>query len=183
MKKVLLVLADGFEDSEGLTTRDVLIRSGIEVTTCGIKSDPQIQSSFGLILNTDTTIFDINEINDYDAIILPGGKRGVDNLNKCQLLHKYLLQFNQEHRLLAAICAAPGLLGRLGILKNKTFTCYSGFEIGYAGKYTGSELEIDDNIITARSMMYSVPFGLEIIKYLLGDEIKDNVYKGVSSLK
>lgn len=184
MKNVLIILADGFEDSEALTTRDILIRSGLHVTTSTIRDNTlNVQSSFGLTLVADTTIYDIVNILDYDAIILPGGKRGVDNLNKSPLLIKYLQELYDNHHLLCAICAAPAIIGRMSLLRGKNFTCYSGFELGYKGNYTGSTLEISDNIITARSMLYSPDFALAIIEYLLGKEVREQVWQGISSTK
>lgn len=182
MKNVLLVLADGFEDTEALMTRDILIRSGIKVTTTSVRDNTlYVQSSFGLNIEAETTLCEITNILDFDAIVLPGGKRGVMNLGKSPRLVEFIKSLNDAHHLLCAICAAPSILGRLGLLRGKDFTCYKGFEIGYKGHYTGNEIEISDNIITARSMLYSSDFSLAIIEYLLGKEMKEIVYKGISS--
>ena len=87
-------------------------------------------------------------------------------------------------KLVAAICAAPSILGILGILKNKRYTCYPGFSSSeFGGIYTGGTIEIDGNIITARSMYYSVDFGLAIVQYLLGKAKRDEIESQVKGLK
>ena len=176
--KGLLVLANGFEDVEALAPRDLLNRAGVEMITTSITDERLVTTSHGVKLFTDKIISEIEE-KDYDFIILPGGGRGTQNLLKSDDVNRLLLEFNSHHKLIAAICAAPMVLGKLGLLRNKRYTCFAGCNEGLDGVFTGSEVEHDDNIITGRSMLYSVPFGLEIIKTLLGDEIKQKIYKQI----
>ena len=89
---------------------------------------------------------------------------------------------NENNKLMCAICAAPMVLGKYGLLHNKKFTCFAGCNEGLDGNFTAKEVEIDGNIITGRSMLYSVPFGLAILEYLLGKDAKERVYKQIEGL-
>lgn len=180
--KCLMILADGFEDTEALTTRDVLIRAGIEVTTASITDHQEVESSFGVLVLADSLLKLIFDTTPYDAIILPGGGRGTRNLSECELLPQYLEKFNQQNKYICAICAAPSILGKLGYLENRKYTCFAGFNEGIAGIFTGKEVETDGKFITARSMQYSIPFALEIVNNLLGKEIKEKVLVGLQGL-
>lgn len=175
----LMILADGFEDTEALTTRDVLTRGGIEVTTCSITDRLEVESSFGVHVLADALLKLIFDCEPYDFIILPGGGRGTRNLLECQFLKQYLDYFIAENKLVCAICAAPSILGKYGFLKNRKYTCFAGFNARIDGIFTGNEVEKDGNIITGRSMQYSIPFALEIIDHLLGSEIKEKVLIGL----
>lgn len=178
----LLLLADGFEDTEALTTRDVLIRAGIEVTTASISDRLEVQSSFGLHVLADTLLKLIFDTTPYDFIVLPGGGRGTRNLSESQLVPLYLEKFVKANKLVCAICAAPSVVGKLGYLEGHKYTCFAGFNTGFAGEFTGNEVEVSGNFITARSMRYSIPFALAIIEKLLGKEIKEKVEIGLNGL-
>jgi len=180
--KCLMILADGFEDTEALTTRDVLIRSGIEVTTASITDRLEVESSFGVFVLADALLKLIFDTSSYDAIILPGGGRGTQNLNECPLLPQYLEKFYSHNKFICAICAAPSIVGKLGYLKNHKYTCFAGFNEGFDGVFTGNEVEVDGKFITARSMQYSILFALTIIENLLGSEAKEKVQIGLQGL-
>lgn len=177
-----MILADGFEDTEALTTRDVLIRAGLEVTTCSITNRLEVESSFGIHILADALLKLIFDCEPYDFIILPGGGRGTRNLHECEFLKQYLDYFMSKNKLVCAICAAPSVLGKYGYLKNRKYTCFAGFNAGIDGIFTGNEVEKDSNIITARSMHYSIPFALKIIETLLGNETKEKVLVGLNGL-
>lgn len=180
--KVLIIYADGFEDVEALATRDVLIRSKIEVTDVKINENSQIvTSSHNLSL---TGFFDMKKVNvnEYEAIILPGGSRGVNNLLASGEVISLVREFAKKDKLVCAICAAPMVLNKAGLLKDKKYTCYPGCEEGLEGIYIGEEVVVLDKMITARSMMYSIPFGLAIIEKLLGKEKREQIYKQISGL-
>lgn len=175
----LLLLANGFEDSEALTTRDVLIRAGIKITTASIHDDLYVRSSHGLLIKADLLLDGLNLFNEFDFLVLPGGGLGVNNLIISQKVLNTVMIFENQHKLIAAICAAPTILGKLNLLKGKNFTCFKGCEIGVDGKYIGTATCVVDNIITARSMFYSVDFALEIIKYLFNEDKKNQVYESL----
>lgn len=180
--KLLMLLADGFEDTEALTTRDVLLRAGIEVTTASITDRLEVQSSFGVHVLADAILKLVFDTTPYDGIILPGGGRGTRNLSESPLVEMYLQKFASKNKLLCAICAAPSILGKYGYLVGKKYTCFAGFNEGIAGYFTGKEVEKSGNIITARSMQYSIPFALTIIEELLGEKAKEKVRIGLQGL-
>ena len=181
--KVLMLFADGFEDVEAIATRDVLIRAGIEVYDAKIDEDKQIVvSSHKMSLIGFKSLKNIN-VNEFEAIILPGGSRGVNNLLKSSEVDYLVKEFNRLGKWVCAICAAPMVLGKNGLLHNKKYTCYPGCNEGLDGIYTGEELVVTDNIVTARSMLYSVPFGLKIVELLLDKATSDRVYQQIAGLK
>ena len=175
----LMLLADGFEDTEALTTRDVLTRAGIEVTTASISDYQQVQSSFGVEILSDALLKLVFDITPYDFLVLPGGGKGTANLEASSIVHNCIDKFIKYDKYVCAICAAPSILGHRGYLKDKKFTCFAGCEKGIDGIFTGKEVEQDGKIITARSMMYSIPFGLKIIENLLGKEAAQKVEIGL----
>ena len=175
----LLLLANGFEDSEALTTRDVLLRAGIKIVTASISENLDVVSSHHLTVKADLLLNDIKDINNYDFIILPGGGLGVNNLIVSENVLNIVLEFNKTKKLIAAICAAPTILGKLGLLKGRKYTCFKGCEVGLEGNYQGTPTCVIDNIITARSMYYSVDFALEIIKFLFNEDKKLQIYESL----
>lgn len=179
----LLLLADGFEDTEALTTRDVLTRAGIEITTASISDYLEVESSFGIHVLADALLKLIFDTTPYDLLILPGGGRGTRNLSESILVPQYIEKFYRANKLVCAICAAPSILGKLGYLKNKKYTCFAGFNEGIDGIFTGNEVEVSDNIITARSMKYSIDFTLTIVEKLLGKQQRDRVEAGLKGLE
>lgn len=178
----LLLLADGFEDTEALTTRDVLTRAGIEITTVSITDRLEVESSFGVHVLADALLKLIFDTTPYDFLILPGGGRGTKNLSDSPLVAMYIQKFVSAGKLVCAICAAPSILGKLGYLKNQKYTCFAGFNAGIDGIFTGNEVEISGNFVTARSMKYSIDFALAIIEKLLGSQIKSKVEIGLKGL-
>ena len=180
--KVLMLFADGFEDVEAIATRDVLVRAGIDVTDAKINENSQIViSSHKMSL---TAFLDVRNVNseEYSAIILPGGSRGVNNLLSSNEVDRLVNEFYDDHKLVCAICAAPMVLGQNNLLKGKKFTCYPGCEVDIDGIYTGEEVVISDNIVTARSMLFSIPFGLKIIELLLNKETADRIYRQIAGV-
>lgn len=181
--KVLLLFADGFEDVEAIATRDVLIRAGIEVYDAKINDDNQIVvASHKIALAGLKSLKNIN-VDEFEAIILPGGMRGVNNLLASSEVERLLKEFNNKHKRVCAICAAPMVLSKAGLLKGKRFTCYPGCEEGLEGIYTGEEVVVTNNIITGRSMYFSIAFGLKIIELLLSKQDSDRIYRQIAGLK
>ena len=180
--KVLMLYADGFEDVEAIATRDVLVRAGIEVIDAKIKEDSQIVvSSHKMSLTGFLSVKNLN-VEEFSALILPGGSRGVNNLLQSNDVDRLVKEFDNVHKWVCAICAAPMVLAKNGLLHNKRYTCYPGCNEGLDGIYTGEEVVVTDNIVTARSMLYSVPFGLKIVELLVNKETSDRVYLQIAGL-
>lgn len=181
--KVLIIYADGFEDVEAIATRDVLVRAGISVYDAKISEDNEIVVSSHKMSLTGFKCLKNISADEFDAIILPGGSRGVNNLLQCKEVDILVKEFYLKQKLVCAICAAPMVLGKNGLLHNRPYTCYPGCNEGLGGIYTGEEVVVSDNIVTARSMLYSIPFGLKIIELLLDKECSDRIYKQIAGMK
>jgi 4-methyl-5(b-hydroxyethyl)-thiazole monophosphate biosynthesis len=165
--KLFIPLADGFEDIEAFTVVDVLRRAGIKIDTVGVVGSV-ITSGSNIRLFADKKISDINA-NEYDGIILPGGSKGVENLSRSGKLLEMLTQLNDKGKLIAAICAAPSLLAKAGILEKKKATIYPGMEnqIPYP---RGGRIVVDGNVVTSQAPGTAMEFALAIVSRLLGRE-------------
>ena len=157
---IYLFLADGFEEIEALTPVDVLRRCGKDIKTVSIDTE-YVTGSHKITVKADMTIESLSE--DGEMYILPGGMPGADNLEKCKKLCEILTKANESGKYIAAICAAPKVLGKLGILKGKKAVCYPGFENALLGaEITNSPVVKDGNIITANGMGSALAFSLAL---------------------
>lgn len=178
-KKCAIFLADGFEDCEGLITIDMLRRAGIPIDTVSMNRDCFVETSHGITLKADRLFADTDP-EDYDVLILPGGKRGTENLEKCEELKKYLVSFWKAGKLIAAICAAPSIFGHLGILKGRHYTCFPEFyDSSYEGIYEMELSVTDGNVITGRGMGATIEFARNILKKLTDEETLKKVEYGM----
>ena len=174
--KAVILLANGFEDTEALTTRDILLRSrALEVDLVTLNKDTLVEASSGLKVLANKTFEEAN-FAEYDFLILPGGKRGVTNLSEDSRVADLIKSYKKEGKPVYAICAAPSILGNLGLLEEKRYTCYPGFQT--AANYTGEGVTIDGDLITGKAMAYSIDFGLAILEKHLGKEVAERVIKG-----
>ena len=123
MAKTAIFLAEGFEEIEALTVVDLLRRAGIEITMASITESRQVTGSHDIKVEADALLSDIN-FDDIDMIILPGGMPGTNNLDACEELTAHIREFADAGKKLAAICAAPRVFGKMGILSGKRATCY-----------------------------------------------------------
>lgn len=157
---VYIFLADGFEDIEAVQTRDLLLRAGIDVITVGVGAK-RIRSTFDLLVTADITEDEFNPV-DASAVVFPGGMPGAANLAESSAV-KNAIRFALDNDIvIAAICAAPGVvLANTGVLADKNYTCYSGFEVP-EGHYTGEKLCCDGKLITANGPAAAVKFAAAI---------------------
>ncbi len=172
---VALLLADGFEEIEALTPVDILRRAGIEVKTYSVNGDLCVCGAHNIMVDAD----DIIENVDYDsieAVILPGGMPGADNLENCKDVQELLSYAHENDKLMCAICAAPKVLGRFGYLEGKKATCFPGFEENLTGATaTGKKVVTDGNVITSKGMGTAMDFSLAILEYMQGKEVADKM--------
>lgn len=167
-----IFLDNGFEEIEALTTVDLLRRAGIELTTVSVTGNKQVTGAHQIPVIADT-LFEDCVFSDIEMLILPGGPTHLENhQGLCDLLIKH----NEAQGLIAAICAAPSVLGRLGILQGKQATCYPGFEHFLGESYLGGLVVESKNIITAKGPGLSSDFAFCIIEKLKGSETADAVY-------
>ncbi len=175
MKTVYAFLADGMEEVEALMVIDLLRRTKkLNVVTVSIKKDLLVESSHNIKLYADKNIDEIN-FDEGACIFLPGGLPGTTNLGACNKLTEQIVKYNQEGKILAAICAAPSVLGQLGVLKGKNATCYPGFEDKLEGANCGGGVVKDGNVITGKGLGVALEMGLELIRVLVDKQTSDSV--------
>ena len=164
-KKAYIFLADGFEDIEGLTVVDLLRRAGIDIKTISIKETTRIQTSHGITMLTDA-IFAETDFADADMLVLPGGMPGTLNLQKNKMVTDAIEYCVKNEKLVAAICAAPMILGDLGYLDGKNAVCFPGFEDSLTESNILSDGVVrDGNFITAKGAGKALEFGAAIVDY------------------
>ena len=165
MMKCAVFLADGFEECEGLIPVDLLRRAGFEVNTVSMASGLNVCGSRGVTVLADTMWEDISP-EAYDILILPGGKRGKENLEASAELTQAVAEHYKKGKLTCALCASPSILGHLGILKGKRYTCFPDFnEPEFGGCYDTVHAAVrDGNLITGKGMGASIEFAREIIR-------------------
>lgn len=182
MGMVYAFLADGFEETEAIAVIDVIRRAGIPVTTVAIKEGLAVTGSHNIKVMADANINNV-DFNQADMLFLPGGVTGTDNLSKCEKLCSELKSFAQNGKRLAAICAAPSILGQLGLLKGKKATCYPGWEDKLTGaQYIPEKAITDGNISTGKGMGASIDLGLEIVSIFEGSEKAEEIGKSIQYL-
>ena len=164
MKKIAVLCKDGFEEIEALTPVDVLRRANVHADLVGM-DDLKVTSSHQITIQMDCVFND--QIKEYDGIVIPGGLPGATNLRDDARVIEIVQQFNQEHKLIAAICAGPIVLAKAGILKDKICTCSPGFETQLNGaNYQEAIVQKDDHIITGKGPAAALEFGYTILESL-----------------
>lgn len=176
---IYVFLADGFEEIEALTPVDMLRRCEQEVITVGVGRNA-IRGSHGIVVGTDITDEELVLGDDTEMIILPGGMPGTLNLEANPNVQKAIDFCIENNRYVAAICAAPSILGHKGLLKGKKATCYTGFESQLEGAEVSSDsVCADGNIITSRGAGTAMDFALKLAEVLTSAErskmLKDSV--------
>lgn len=176
-KVIYLFLADGFEESEALTTVDVLRRANLKVRTVSVTDSLTVRGAHGISVISDT-LFSNCSFEKVKALVLPGGMPGAETLGKHKGLTELLQKYKDSEVILAAICAAPMVLGQLGILQDKKAVVYPGFESKLKGAEIQNSLVVsDDNIITAKGPAAAFPFALTLAEKLAGKETANQIRK------
>ncbi len=169
---VYLLLANGFEEVEALTPVDMLRRVGVGVTTVGI-GDQEIVGARGVKVIADIAESDA-VIDDMEMLILPGGYPGYENLEKSAFVQQCIDKAVQKDVYIAAICAAPTLLGHKGLLKGRVATCYPGMEDGLVDACPVKQAVcVDGKYITSRSAATALEFSLTLVELLCGRAQRD----------
>lgn len=179
MKKVYVFFADGFEEIEGLTVVDMLRRVNVETVMVSVNDTKTVTGAHGIVMQADGVFTDYT-YEDGAMAVLPGGMPGTNHLMAHEGLKKLLLSYDENKKYLAAICAAPSVLGMNGLLEGRHATCYPGFE----GKLLGAEalsdaVVMDGNIITSRGMGTAISFGAALISVLVGEEAAEELLKTI----
>ncbi len=184
MKKAAIFFAEGYEEIEALTVVDMCRRAGIDIQMVSVTGADNVTSSHGVCVKTDLQISNL-DFESLDMLILPGGMPGTKNLEQVSLLTEQLKAFAASGKYVCAICAAPSVLGHLGILSGKRAVCYPGFEKDLAGaQVLNRSCVVDGNVITARGMGCAIEFSKAIIAALAdagtAQKIADSVIYRVS---
>ncbi|MEG0329216.1 MAG: DJ-1/PfpI family protein [Longicatena sp.] len=174
---VLCILTDGFEELEAVGTIALLRRAGISVNVASLDKE-SATGRFDIALTNLTRLEEIN-VSEYDGLFLPGGPH-YQKIEASALVMNILATFIKEKKIVAAICAAPTILGRQGYLKNKQYTCYTSMNEDFGGNYCDQYVVCDDNMITGRSAAATIDFAFALIEKLLGKdkalEVKASIY-------
>lgn len=175
MKKAIVLLAKGFEEVEALTVVDVLRRGGVHCITCSITEEEEVLGSHSIHVKANN-LLDKTDVDKYDAVVIPGGMPGSANLRDSEEVIKLVKKFNNENKLIAAICAGPIVLAKAGIVNGKKITSYPGFEKELGEVTYCEEIVIQDgNIITSRGPATSMYFAFKILENLADKETVENL--------
>ena len=178
MKKVFIFLATGFEETEAVATIDILLRGELEAVTVSITGNNLVKGAHGISVYADK-LFEEIDFNEGIMLVLPGGMPGASNLNVHENLKKHISEYVETGKYVAAICAAPLVLGELGILKGKKATCYPGYESHLKEAILCDGLVQDGKIITAKGPGFVFDFALKIVAELQGQVKSNEVAKGL----
>ena len=174
---IYMFLANGFEEVEALLPLDLMRRAGLEVKTVGV-GGKDVTGSHGITVKADMIDSDLSD-NSPECVILPGGMPGTKNLDASPVVHKALDCALENNSLICAICAAPMILGKRGILRGKKATCFPGFEEYLEGATVGGRAVRDGQVITGVGMGAALEFGIEIVAALCGREAADKLFAAV----
>ena len=179
MAQACIFLATGYEEVEMLTVVDMLRRAKISIDMVSITDQKEVTSSHNVTITADKTLSEVN-FDEAEMLILPGGIPGTPNLRACDPLCKKLKEFAANGKKVAAVCAAPTVLGELGILAGKKATCYPSFADKLAtGDYVKRPVVTDGNVITSRGMGTCIEFAGVIIEALKDKATADAVKEAI----
>ncbi len=175
MEKIIVFLADGFEEMEAIVPIDVWRRAGFNVITISISNDKVVTGSHNIPVFADS-LFDESLCSDAKLIFLPGGMPGSSNLDKHPGVRKVIRDSYSQGKYLSAICAAPIVLGHNNLLKGKKATCFPGYEKELTEAIvTGNSVEIDGKIITGKGAGVALNFALEIVALFKGKSFSEEL--------
>lgn len=175
--KILMVVTDGFEDIEAVGTLAILRRAQLDVTFAAIDNTHAL-GRYGVNITDLVNLKDVN-IDEYDMLIIPGGPEYIAEERNPEFL-KMVLNFASHDKYIAAICAGPTILGHLGLLKGKKYTCFTSMNEDFGGTYVDQYAVVDGKFITGRSAAAVIDFGFAIVETLCGKEyaqkVKESIY-------
>ena len=177
--QILFLMADGFEETEFVTPFDYLQRAGIDVALASVSGNTEVVGAHGLAIATDFALSGADTAA-FDGILLPGGGPGVMNLKASAEVANVIHEFNDKGKWIFAICAAPLVLSKAGILTNKTVTCFPGCEGELVcKKFVEDRVVVDGHVVTSRGAGTAEEFTFECIAQLGGRELSEKIRKQV----
>jgi len=179
MSKVYVFFAEGFEEIEALTVVDMLRRVNVETVMVSVGAERIVKGAHNIPVVTDGLFAEFS-YEDGTMAVLPGGMPGTNHLMAHEGLKKVLLSYHEAKKYLAAICAAPSVLGMNGLLEGRHATCYPGFEEKLLGaKALPDAVVMDGTIITSRGMGTAISFGATLVSVLAGEETAEELLKAI----
>lgn len=179
MNKVYVFFAEGFEEIEALTVVDMLRRVSVDTVMVSIGDSATVTGAHGIPVVTDGLFSDFS-YEDGTMAVLPGGMPGTNHLMAHEGLRKVLYSYQEEKKYIAAICAAPSVLGAAGLLEGRHATCYPGFEEKLLGAQAMPDaVVIDGNIITSKGMGTAISFGAALISRLVTEEAAEELLRAI----
>lgn len=176
---VVILLGHGFEESEAIIPADLLRRAGVEVVLASLEGT-EVTSSHGVTVKADATLNAL-DADQIDLLFLPGGLGGVEAIQSCPAAQKLVRAVYDKGKYLSAICAAPTILGALGLLKGRRAVCYPGMEDGLIGAdvQKGCGVVVDGSLITGEAAGSAFDFGLKLVELLKGPAAAQQVKNAV----
>lgn len=179
MARVLVPLAKGFEDIEAVAVIDVLRRGGVEVVSAAIGDETDVLSAHGILMRAEARFDDVVD-EEFDAIVLPGGGEGTENLKHCDRLIARIVRQAKDGKLLAAICAAPTVLQEAGVINPTQFvTCYPTCQMDVDCNYANEPVVEHENIITGQAPGSAIVFALVVLQALTDELTAKKVARGM----
>lgn len=179
MRKILMLIHNGFEEIEALTTVDLCRRAGLEVCVCSMTGNEMLQGAHAIRVKADA-LFENVTPQSYDMVILPGGLPNATSLRDDQRVMDVLRDFHKKRKWLGAICAAPIALERAGLLQGRMATSYPGcLAEEQACQYTEASVVVDEKIVTSRGVGTAIEFALQIIALLVSPEKSKEIGTGI----
>ena len=172
----IILLDNYFEDTEALTTIDVLKRAGIGIDLVNLSKNQVLTTQCGNRIIVEKMFNESRDVYNYDFLVVPGGRAVMNSLYNDKRVFAAIHKYTMDNKLVALICAAP-ILAR-NFLDDKEFTCFPGFEDKLNGKHVDKGVVRSENFITAKSMYYTIDFALEIVKYLTNNDTLVESLKG-----
>jgi 4-methyl-5(b-hydroxyethyl)-thiazole monophosphate biosynthesis len=177
MKKACMIVDDGFEELELVGAYDILVRAGVSVDIFTLKSAPKAAGKCGLHL-ADLRPLDQLRTAHYDALVLAGGPHYAALKNSARV-KEIILDFYNAGKVIGAICASPTILGEMGLLKGKNYTCFTSMNADFGGHFTGDYATTDGKLVTGKSAAAAVDFGLALVEAVCGKEIVHQVKESI----
>ena len=177
--KAFVFLADGFEEIEAIAPIDILRRADIEVITISISNKKEVLGAHGITILADHLFTEVDFSNS-DLLFLPGGMPGTKNLDTHHDLKKLLQNQAEQGKYIAAICAAPSILGKMGLLEGKEAICYPGYENQLSGAIISEKKIVkSESVLTAKGAGVAVEFALRLVEELKGKALAESISKAI----
>lgn len=180
MKKAIVFFADGTEECEALLVVDLLRRANVQVTVASASERLELETSHGIRMTADALAEDL-DYTDTDLVVLPGGIPGTPNLAANPAVTAAVTACAKAGKKVAAICAAPSILAQLGLLEGKQATAHASFQDKLAGAAVlDQEVVVDGNITTSYGLGGAIPFALELVRQLAGEQEVQRVQQAIA---